>query len=123
MPQPDDVVTFEDKYCIKGYRKDGDNNCPFITCKKCKTCKCKLDDPDDPTSRDCGGDCLKCMAEAGDPDCVEAMAEIHDSIGDKRPFITCKKCHMTSWHPKDVTEEYCGNCHEFHATRRLADGC
>jgi hypothetical protein len=22
---------------------------------------------------DCGGDCLSCMAEAGDPDCIEEM--------------------------------------------------
>lgn len=24
-------------------------------------------------SRDCGGDCLKCMAECGDPDCIAAL--------------------------------------------------
>ena len=23
--------------------------------------------------RDCGGDCLRCMADAGDPDCIEAL--------------------------------------------------
>ena len=28
--------------------------------------------------------------------------------------ITCPKCGKTSWHPKDILEGYCGNCHEFH---------
>lgn len=28
--------------------------------------------------------------------------------------ITCPQCGMTSHHPKDVSEKYCGNCHQFH---------
>lgn len=28
--------------------------------------------------------------------------------------ITCPRCGKTSYHPKDVSEKYCGNCHEFH---------
>jgi hypothetical protein len=41
---------------------------------KCKICGRELDNPDDPTTKDCGGDCLKCMAEIGkDPDCIAAM--------------------------------------------------
>ena len=47
---------------------------------KCKICKRELDNPDDPTTKDCGGDCLKCMAEIGeDPDCVTAMEKISDA--------------------------------------------
>lgn len=43
----------------------------------CKMCKRPLDIPNDPTSQDCGGDCLRCMADvARDPDCIEAMGEI-----------------------------------------------
>jgi len=28
--------------------------------------------------------------------------------------IRCRKCGMTSHHPEDVKNRYCGNCHEFH---------
>jgi hypothetical protein len=28
--------------------------------------------------------------------------------------IRCHTCHLTSYHPKDVEERYCGNCHRFH---------
>lgn len=42
----------------------------------CKICKRKLNNPSDPTTRDCGGDCLRCMAECGDPDCIKEMNRI-----------------------------------------------
>lgn len=35
-------------------------------------------------------------------------------VKDGFPTIKCLRCHMTSWHPKDVENLYCGNCHEFH---------
>lgn len=41
----------------------------------CQTCKRELN-TEDPSTKDCGGDCLKCMAEAGDPACIEAMNEL-----------------------------------------------
>lgn len=28
-------------------------------------------------------------------------------------YITCPRCHMTSYHPNDVREGYCGNCHDW----------
>lgn len=42
---------------------------------KCLICKRVLNDPADPiASRDCGGDCLRCMAEiGGDPDCIKEL--------------------------------------------------
>jgi hypothetical protein len=43
---------------------------------RCNTCKRELDNPADPRSMDCGGDCLQCMADAGDPDCVEEIRKI-----------------------------------------------
>jgi hypothetical protein len=51
---------------------------PFyiISEPECNICGRTLDDPSDPTTEDCGGDCLRCMAEAGDPDCIAAMAEL-----------------------------------------------
>ncbi|SOE87006.1 hypothetical protein SAMN05446935_7550 [Burkholderia sp. YR290] len=39
----------------------------------CRTCGRSLDEAGDPLSVSCGGDCLACMAECGDPDCVEAV--------------------------------------------------
>lgn len=43
----------------------------------CRICGRKLDQPNDPTTEDCGGDCLRCMAEVGgDPDCIAAMKRI-----------------------------------------------
>jgi hypothetical protein len=43
----------------------------------CHICKRELDDPNDPTTRNCGGDCLRCMAEiAEDPDCILGMRRV-----------------------------------------------
>lgn len=39
----------------------------------CTTCDRKFDNPDDPLSLDCGGHCVKCLADAGDPECVELV--------------------------------------------------
>lgn len=27
--------------------------------------------------------------------------------------ITCPRCHMTSYHPKDIQYGYCGNCRDW----------
>lgn len=35
----------------------------------------RLLDTEDIASRDCGGDCLGCLAECGDPDCIDALVE------------------------------------------------
>ena len=29
------------------------------------------------------------------------------------PSFTCSRCHMTSYHPDDIRESYCGNCHDW----------
>lgn len=29
--------------------------------------------------------------------------------------ITCPRCGLTSYNASDVSSQYCGNCHEFHA--------
>lgn len=46
---------------------------------KCAICKRELDNPDDPLSRNCGGDCLQCMADAGDPDCKKAVDQHNEA--------------------------------------------
>jgi len=42
----------------------------------CHICNRELNNPTDPRSTDCGGDCLECMADAGDPDCIEEIQKI-----------------------------------------------
>lgn len=32
-----------------------------------------------------------------------------------KPAIVCPRCGRTSYHPEDVRQRYCGNCHQFHA--------
>lgn len=39
----------------------------------CAICRGPLNIPGDPATKDCGGDCLRCMAEAGDPDAIKAL--------------------------------------------------
>ena len=36
------------------------------------------------------------------------------TISDDGKSITCKRCGMTSYHPKDVECHYCGKCNVFH---------
>lgn len=44
---------------------------------ECSICKRPMDDPADPTTANCGGDCLRCMAEIGeDPGCIAAMKDV-----------------------------------------------
>ena len=31
------------------------------------------------------------------------------------PSIVCPQCGKRSYHPEDVKQAYCGNCHQFHA--------
>lgn len=38
-------------------------------------------------------------------------------LGDRfrlRPSITCCCCGMRSFNPIDISQKYCGNCHQFH---------
>ena len=39
----------------------------------CQICDRKLDNKLDPVSTDCGGDCMLCMADAGDPDILDQL--------------------------------------------------
>jgi hypothetical protein len=34
--------------------------------------------------------------------------------------ITCPVCGMTSYHPVDIREGYCGNCHDWTSPPRTA---
>jgi hypothetical protein len=38
---------------------------------------------------------------------------------DSQPTITCPKCGMVSGHPEDISQKYCGNCHQFHDQMEL----
>ncbi len=48
---------------------------------RCSFCKRLLDNAEDPYSVDCGGDCVKCMAEVvQDPDCIKHLEEIEKRV-------------------------------------------
>jgi hypothetical protein len=32
---------------------------------------------------------------------------------DATPHITCPRCGLTSFHPKDISEGYCARCHDW----------
>ena len=48
----------------------------FADRAQCVICGHAPGDPDDPLSVDCGGDCLQCMADCDDPDCVSAVENL-----------------------------------------------
>lgn len=53
----------------------------WVTKPKCKICERQLNDPEDPTTKDLGGDCLKCMAEVGDPHAINQMKDLEVKSG------------------------------------------
>lgn len=55
------------------------------TTARCRICRRILNNSQDPVgSSDCGGDCLRCMAAAGDPDCQKALSDMLAALGAKR---------------------------------------
>lgn len=77
---------------------------------RCETCDKLLNQPDDPLSKDCGGDCLRCMAEAGDPECVATMEVIlrrHDKIDTAVAEIEQRACRVCG-----CTDADCSQCVE-----------
>jgi len=46
---------------------------------------------------------------------------LHDGEDPIPPSITCPVCEMTSYHPTDIAEGYCGHCHDFTSPKRPAD--
>lgn len=60
----------------------------MVKVANCKTCSCILDEKGKPESRNCGGDCLRCMAVHGeDPECIEAMQEIRKQKATKSSIM------------------------------------
>jgi hypothetical protein len=47
----------------------------FSAISRCRICGETLNVPSKPETLDCGGDCLKCMADSGDPECVEMLRQ------------------------------------------------
>lgn len=54
---------------------------------QCRTCGRLLNHHDDPLSKDCGGDCLKCMADCLDTDCRQ---EIFDMLSQEERTVLFK---------------------------------
>lgn len=42
----------------------------------CRSCRQHLDQPGKPDTGDCGGDCVRCMADYLDPDALETMRKV-----------------------------------------------
>lgn len=38
-----------------------------------------------------------------------------------RPSFTCPRCNRTSYHPRDISEGYCGACHAWTGDRVLVE--
>jgi anti-sigma B factor antagonist len=47
----------------------------FSANSKCRICGQEMNVPFKPETLDRGGDCLKCMADSGDPECVETLRQ------------------------------------------------
>ena len=47
----------------------------FSAASRCRICGQELNVPLKPETLDCSGDCLKCMADSGDPECVERLRQ------------------------------------------------
>lgn len=43
---------------------------------RCRICGKLLNSPKDPTSKDCGNDCVQCVADFGDPDAIEYQEKL-----------------------------------------------
>jgi len=44
--------------------------------EKCQTCGREMNNEPDSLNLNCGGDCMKCMADCGDPDCIVEVEKI-----------------------------------------------
>lgn len=73
--------------------RSGSTGAPAVsehkTTQTCGICGRRLGAPLDPTTEDCGGHCLRCMADAGDPECVAAMRPMNDRT-QERPCRACQ---------------------------------
>jgi hypothetical protein len=49
-------------------------------------------------------------ARAGDPYAAGVVDMLEWCLG---PGFTCPRCGMTSHHPTDIEQAYCGNCHDW----------
>ena len=75
----------------------------------CGICKRPLNQPGDPTTEDCGGDCLRCMAEAGDPDCTAGLNYRALLVKYMRHVLACEGTTFTvynsEWPGREFTSE------------------
>lgn len=72
---------------------------PEIEAARCLLCKRLLDQPDDPLSKDCGGDCLGCMQSieaemAPRPICEACGCEIDEGVYEVNGKTLCQSCHF-----------------------------
>ncbi len=83
-----------------------------VTCEECGRKYICTPHDDYYTTPDGRGLCERCLV--GDLPIRTAESPIVEW-----PSITCPVCGMTSHHPKDIAEGYCGNCHDWTTTRTI----
>ena len=64
---------------------------------KCGICGRQLNQPIVPETKDCGGDCARCMADFGDRECIELLKNLNDPA--KRPAEIAR---YEAWRVKQV---------------------
>lgn len=77
--------------------------------KKCNICGVETQDTESSPTLDCGGDCLSCMAEAGDLDCIETMyrflkEENRDLTYQRDELLAYAKCEEARTCGEDIAE-------------------
>ena len=90
----------------------------------CTLCESPLDLPGRPWTRDCGGDCLACMAEVGDPDAVAEMGgwqPIETAPRDGTEVLLWDRdiagCDIGAW---DVeSQRWLNDCHDTNPVQQI----
>lgn len=70
----------------------------------CAICGVELDNPNDPTTENCGGDCLYCMYEAGDPDATMSYIKILENQKSKFKKDFIAQSELISLYDSFLTE-------------------
>lgn len=94
--------------------------------KKCNICGVETQDTELSPTLDCGGDCLSCMAEAGDPASLESMyhflKEENRDLRIQRDELLAALKDLLAPHEGECRFDHNGYCQE-HFLDHSMDGC
>ncbi len=66
---------------------------------QCSICHRELNQSGMPDTADCGGDCVRCMADSEDPECVELIRQLENSATRSRQIE-----QYEAWRTRDRAE-------------------